>query len=250
MASILYSEILKLKRTLIIWLIPIGALIPSFMSFSIYTQQKEMYWIGTGWGPMLHTALVFMNYAGPCMFSIITGFIFAGEYMNSTVSFLFNMPIRRFRLFIGKLTAIFLVITATFLLSAILIMIFGFFLPHGNFSTVPFWSYLKTMFLVIVANFLLVPIAVLVAIVVKNRTIPSLLGIAYALFLLPSVCSRQNYLYPWCIPTMVASQSAKALGGYVDNFRGNLGYGCITLVLTFTLFLLFSLIYFEKSDVI
>jgi bacitracin transport system permease protein len=249
MGSIIFSEIQKLKRSLVIWLIPICAFFPAFLSFSIYLDQDKMSWIGTGWGPILHTALVFMNYDGPCIFSIITGYIFANEYRNNTINVIFTIPIKRFKLFIGKLTVILSIIASTFLLSALFILILGFFLPHENINITLVWSYLKVMLLVIAANFSLVPTAALVAVAARNSIVPTILGISYALLFIPSAFAKHNYLLPWCIPAITASQAGKSLNGYIDGFRGNLWNCFISLVLTFTLFLLLSIIYYNKSDV-
>lgn len=111
MITILQTELIKLRRTMIPWMIAGVIIIPIVFNF-IYVMLSD----NTGnttfnWS----TAFVFVNFLltiliAPIFYGSIASYIFSREYREGTVEAHFTYPYRRTSLFIGKMILIFLFI--------------------------------------------------------------------------------------------------------------------------------------------
>ena len=83
MLSILYSEIVKLKRSLVFIVIPLAAIITAILSGF---NAKDWH------SALINNAVFWSILMGPAIASLFTGYVFANEYLDKTINNLLAYP--------------------------------------------------------------------------------------------------------------------------------------------------------------
>lgn len=243
MLNILYSEIIKLKNTRILWLIPVGAFIPVLLLFINALNDKD--YQAQGWPYFLGHVLLSMSELAPPVFILFTGYIFAREYQDNTISCVFTYPIMRTGVLISKTVLLIPIIVAITFLAFISALCLGVFLVQGSLSWDVFVMYVRTFILMVIVHFALIPAAVTISIVSKNIVASTVAAIASFLLFVALSGTKYNVFYPWCIPALFATK----WGQYEKFWEMNTIYACITLSIIFIIPLIFNIFYYNKLNI-
>jgi len=249
MFNVIITEFLKLKHSKILWLIPIGAIVPVLMALLSLSQMYNSNDPSAHyWGMLLKTVLVFSNYFSSAILALITGFIFTREYQEITINVLFTYPISRLKFYISKLIVSLFLTTVLFTLSIIFTLISGIVFKYEMFISEFLVIFIKYSLFSILLNFLLVPIAAFVGIKSKTVLSTSALGIVYVMSMLFLNKPEYSVYIPCCIPSLIASLKGYVMGGFL-SFTGDLNKAYITLMISFTASVLIGLVYYKNTDV-
>lgn len=93
--KILYTELLKLKGSKVLWLIPIGAFFPSLLNLFVLLNQNAM-GLKMGWMDLFgNNVSMMVLMIGPTLLALLTGYIVSREFQENTINSLFTYPAKK-----------------------------------------------------------------------------------------------------------------------------------------------------------
>ncbi|MCY6369629.1 ABC transporter permease [Clostridium ganghwense] len=243
MFNILYTELLKLKRSKMLGLILIGAILPVLMNVLICKTNKNMSFQWDGY--LKNTIIITLLVMAVALFALVTGFIFSREYSEKTINNMFTYPVERAKLLGAKLVIMFIVILSTFLLTYVLSIASGFLFKHGPLTKECALKYLTLYLKESIMQFALVPIAAFLSLISKNVISSIGLGLSAA-FINLFVANSDKYIvvFPWSVP---AAFGVSNLGFNMEQLSYN--KGVISLTTIFIVSLIAMFVYAYRSDV-
>lgn len=238
--KILQTELTKLKRARVMWLVPVSALLPVLLSIAVLIVGGKMIF----WDSIFKNTINITNYmVAPPLFALLAGYLFAREYQDNTINSLFAYPYSRLKIMLVKMSIMIPIIGATWILNYIFVITLSLLFPHQPIDLSYFIEIFKIYLMLIPLHFTLVPIAVSFGIVARNSIAPMSLGIGAAICQLLIMNTQYNNVYPWSIPFIFAANRLKMMTNV------NYQTGVTTLLISFTIPLIFNLVYYNKSNV-
>lgn len=242
MLSIIYGEALKLKRSKMLWLIVLGALLPVVLNYFVARHQigdtKSVVWQQL----FQENLMLLVALMGPALFALFTGYIFAREYTERTINSFLTVPRSRVLLLLGKYVIMLPVIVATIALSFGLTLVSGFILRHELLTADALQDAGLRYLILIATQYALISVAATVSLFGKSY-IPAMgLGVFAVISELTIMQSKYIMYYPWSAP----------LNLVMENFSptfNNTALGVTVLAIAFFLPLLFNIAYYRRADV-
>lgn len=171
MLNILWTELLKLKRTNLLWLVIIGAITPALLNCLVEIEHLD-------WENFLQNNLIFYTLlTGSVMFALIGGYIVAREFIERTANQLFAYPYHRSLLMMGKFMVILLIILIMFLVNFFVVILSGMMIGEEPLSTEILWKYAGIYVWMFVLQALLIPMIMTAGMVGKSYVPPIVLGV-------------------------------------------------------------------------
>ena len=248
MFNLIYSEFLKLRRTHIIPLIVLGAiLIPFIQCFTIAAIcnacPDESLKMQTLKNSLMNINLIQIPAVNTLIISLVASFIFIKEFTNKTNNVIYSYHISRMKIFIAKYITIFILCSILYLINFIaivLVIYIGYGIEGLNRI---FIMQLEVNLSSLLLQIFEIPIVIFIASVSKNLIIPSVYSIisAFSGFLI-----FNSGIYMQLIPTMLPSIPVSRIlqGDPIDYIAV-----IITAVSTFVLFLFLCTWYWKKVDI-
>lgn len=241
MLNTIYIEFYKLKRSKVIFLAPVSAFLPALLALLTHlsggASAKDIQ-------NMYNLNSIMMNsLMSIVIFALFASYVFNREYTENTINTLFSCSISRTKFFFGKITVIFAFIILTNLFQFIFITLAACLL---SYSSITLGFLLKELLIILataVMQLALVPLDIFITLNSKS-IIPSIgfaIGVAVCNLITVNV-SSVNFLFPWVVPSSVSY--AMASGG-----KGNYGMGIASLMITFFVGVLISIIQYVHVDV-
>jgi len=241
LAGMVYTELLKLKRTILPWIVALGGILPACIALLMVSSENSK----VTWELLAVSSLNYMNMSALLLIAVFIGLIFAGEYNTNTISILFTYPVSRFRFYIGKLITILIVVIVIYLVLFISTLAFGIAgvknFPSGEFLV----KFFKFSLVVAVLNFVFVPVTVLACNLVKGVATSVVTGMCYVLVYMCFLGSDSGLYIPVCTPSMIISNS------FVSNSINATDSRSIILIagITFLISFLISAVNYSNSDI-
>ncbi len=244
MGNIFLCELIKLKRSKMLWLVLIGALLPVILNYMVALNQLESKPF-IKWDDMFQDNLFIMTVLmSPALFALFTGYIISREYQERTINSLFTVPRSRTQLLIGKYITMLTIMLLTLVLVYVLTLGSGFLLKHDALTFAVLWKYVQYYAIHLLLQFSLISAAVTVSLLGKSY-IPAMgLGVFAVISELTIMQSKYIMYYPWSASTGFMLYFSDRLNPETD-----VTVGIYTLVLVFVLPLLFNVWYYRKADV-
>ncbi|HEX3043953.1 MAG TPA: ABC transporter permease [Bacillota bacterium] len=251
MFSIFYTEMIKLKKTRIFWLVLFAALPACMMSLFALLPRITPEGISAGFDmqDMFYRQGMMLTIIGAPLFALMTGYIVAREYQERTINQLFSYPIPRVRFLVTKLLVVFLLIMITVILSFVFVVGATLLFKHQlNIATI--WLGLKMNLLICILSFGTIPVAAALSMVGKNVIPTTVLAVFVTAITLIGEAghSRSCILFPWLTPYWPVRRLAQ---GIANNSGPNpyAGPALVILAFTFIISLTFCIVYYIKADV-
>lgn len=250
MFNILYAEITKLKRSSLLWLIPLSALLTALLEYAALTYQLHhspdsiFSW---DW-------LVFTNFRyaslliSPILFSLFVGYLIALEFRVGTVNTLFTYSYRRVHFLIAKYLILVPVIFVILLLELLFTLGAGFLVNHPPLPIHAFWRYMEAFLWLTLMAYAFVPVYATVSMLGRSYLPNIVLGlIALICGVILVNAPEYGILFPWSAPILM-------LNRFIDSATGNdsnISYtkGILSLVFIFIVPFVFNLFYYSRMDV-
>lgn len=198
MIEIICTEFSKYKRTFISWAILGSAFLTALLGVFMASDSGN-----TGWNASMAYGIGWLNMLSLMLIAVLTGMVFAGEYMQSTARILFTYPIARWKFYAAKLAVLFcwtiLLYAAYFFFAIAAGMAFGAPAPDAQVLS----KALILIFTMTLCNFTLVPITALVSILVRGFGSFILAGAAYVAIYFSFIRSGIKILLPMTIPNVI-----------------------------------------------
>lgn len=240
MLNMIYSELLKLKKSYIISISLIcgvimsilmilgnllGGICMSFEKFACNIQQ--------------------MNFSvlNIILFALISAYVFSREFTDKTANILYAYPISRVKIFISKLITIYVLIFLVYFVQCISIYL-SYYITDGIIpSSTLLMVHIKANIISLLFQFLLIPIPILIANITKNIMIPIVYGI---LSFITVVFIGSSSPYASYIPLMAPQISAEYFYFPKDIIFNHI---IISSTLCFILFMPICIYEFTKKDI-
>ncbi|MNU70013.1 ABC-2 family transporter protein [compost metagenome] len=249
MSNLLYTEIIKLKRSPVAAIVLIFILLPLLLQIviclGVFSNGNSV-----GWSDIFATYefLVILLLAPPC-FAQIAGFIFTREYQESTINYILISPYSRLRIYTTKILLLFPIILCTLFLSYVLMVIAGIFLTQEQLSGAILYNHVRNLFIIAVWHFALCFIALVPAILLKNGYSSIIVGAgavaASIMIVLTNVPPKYSSFNPYYFPAYIVNELT-AGNGIPDWI---LWRGLLTTLITFMLCLGITLYSYTQSDI-
>ncbi|MGG6313660.1 ABC transporter permease [Paenibacillus macerans] len=248
MLNVFYAEMLKLKRTQLLWLTLFGGMLPVILS--IFGQSRNM-----NWNEFLINNSLFLNIMiAPMLLSLLAGFVVVREYGDNTINQLFVYPHHRVTILIGKMIVILLLSAAVFVLNYTLTLAAGSLMSEQPISEELFWKFTRTHAWMLAFQALLIPVTMTVGIIGKNFIPPVVLGIVAILINMMGMQGVEDR-----IDGRITFVSYIPFGSMIvhllDIMKANVSndiyriHALYPQAAVFLLFFLFNVFYYTKSEV-
>ncbi|GAA3413100.1 ABC transporter permease [Paenibacillus hodogayensis] len=248
MLNVFYAELLKLKRTRLLWLTIFGGSLPAILA--IFGQSKNM-----NWNELLINNSLFLNIMiAPMLLSLLAGFVVVREFGDNTINQLFVYPHHRVKILIGKMIVILLLSTAIFALNYVLIWAAGSVMSDQVIPEELFWRFTRAHVWMLALQALLIPATMTVGIMGKSFIPPVVLGIVAILINMMGLQGVEDH-----IGGRVTFVSFIPFGSMIvhllDIMKSNVDDGIFRIhalypqAAVFLLFFLFNMFYYAKSEV-
>lgn len=253
MFNIVYSEILKLKKSYLFTTAVIASVFLPTIAFSVslptdysgissvlrYTFIKD------------YRANIEVNcfcFLYTVLFSLIAGYIFSREFADKTDNVIYTYPISRTKIFIGKLVTLYIIIAfiylVQFLAMYLSLCIAWHELPSNNFIITD----MKVNVYSLLMQFILMPIPILIGNITKNIIFPVVYGVLGALSCMCAIAVGSMYsaIYMQFFPLMlpVIPMYYFHAGDPIDFILTT-----ISAVLTFGGFMFLSVYHYNNMEV-
>ncbi len=199
--SVLYTELRKYKRSFI----PLMAVIAGFLTASTAILIAAAPSSKLSWDVIAVTGLNCLNPLSLLLVAVFSGYAFAYEYADGSISTLFTYPIPRLFIYMAKLVII--LILTIFLYFAFFLS--SMFLGVLNIGKLPdlelFAKFFKVTAIVCCVNFILVPVTVLITNLIKAAGTYILTGIGYFIVYIIFINTKYSLFLPTCIPDKLVS---------------------------------------------
>ncbi|MFJ8357014.1 ABC transporter permease [Bacillus paramycoides] len=244
MVNLLYTELLKLKRSNMFLISIIGAGVAPFLvvvASYIHIKTKQptptilFHQLFTEVN--LYTTLVI----GFPLYGVVVAYLFTREYTEDTLKHLLTIPVSRISFIISKFIILFLWIIMLTLVAWALTLLLGLLGNFSGFSTALLWgSLLKFLTCGGLLCLLSSPI-VLLTLVMKTYVPPIILTIIITMTNLMLVNSKHKDLFPWTATLDIANNELQPT--YPPE------YSYLIIAATTILSFIATLFYFKRVDI-
>lgn len=239
MLSILYSEMVKLKRSLVFIVIPLAAIITAILS-SFNAKDWHI--------ALINNAVFWSILMGPAISSLFTGYVFASEYLDKTINNLLAYPYAAYKFFIGKMFAVFSLIATSITVSFLFTLIFCLVTNVPGLHMDMVVKYILFYVILISMEFAFVPIAAFLTILSKNYILSTGFGVTTALIGGVLASFKLGHLFPSTAATLTLHSIAGKFGFSESSLQIPIP-SVISLVIYFVVPLIVGVFYFQKMDV-
>ncbi|WP_158702658.1 ABC transporter permease [Paenibacillus faecalis] len=249
MSNLLFTEMTKLKRSPVAAVLSIFILLPLILqiviSLGIFSSGKSVGWFDIF---ATHEFLINLLLAPPC-FAQIAGFIFAREYQENTVNYIFISPYSRLRIYLTKILLLFPIILISLFLSYVLVGIAGLLLTQEQLTGATLLIHLQNLVIIAIWQFALCFIALVPAVLLKNSYSSIIVGAggvaASIMTVLTSVPPQYSAFNPYYFPSYIVSQLT--VGNGIPDWI--LWRGLLTMLIIFIVCLYTTLYSYTQSDI-
>lgn len=203
MANLIYAEILKIKRSKLVFLSILGTLATPFMLFieALQTHFEHPDMVFTLWNIYDNGLLYVMLLMNMMVYITIAAYIFSREYKERTYKTILTIPVSREKLLIGKFIVLLiwtvLLAVSTWLGTLIFSGIYGLIFGLGGFTFKVVMEWFFTYQAGSLLMFFTVTPFVYVAVKTKGIVVP-MIGSAVIVMGSAALCNQKvGALYPW-----------------------------------------------------
>ncbi|PEB54353.1 hypothetical protein CON65_03545 [Bacillus pseudomycoides] len=246
--NVVYTELLKLKRSIILWILPIATIVPIILSLVPLYHMKS-----TNEGDEFNLLVMFIQgdlaflnlIIGVPLFTLITSYVFSIEYQQRTINNLFTYSYSRLHFLFGKMTVIFILITAVILSSFFISLIVAVGVLSIPIDYNIIIKYLIVYSCMILMQFALVPFYALLSIWKKNIIFPMFISIILTVIAGLIMEYDIAMLFPWSTPSRVTF----GMTNYYNYASVRYDLSISSLTFLFFVSLILNIKYYNNSDV-
>lgn len=241
--NLIYTEMLKFKRSQMFLISCIGAATAPFVCFIAFINMKSqkpdvpILFQEVFYQVNLYTVLLI----GVPLYGIITAYIYNREYVENTLKNILTIPVSRIKFFLGKFILLFIWIVILTLISWLLTLVFGLIGGFEGLTTDVLLDSLIQFFTGGILLYLLSTPVIFISIILKNYVSTIVLTLVITMINVLIVKSDYVVLYPWtAIHTIITND-------FVPKYLPIYSY--ISVLLISIIGLIASILYFKNEDI-
>lgn len=196
MFNLVYSEILKLKKSkTILFIILISIFFPVLGCLITPFNTEEQTWLTYAGGAEDWT----FRFVGIIAFILLSSHIFIREYSYDTVKLMYSYPVSKISIFISKLLTIYIIIALIYILHFTIVFGGGLLVIHKPLTEKFLLSHATAYIISMILEFSVVPLIIFLINILKNTTASIFIAVV-TLFL--NFCMYQTKWYS-CWPLLL-----------------------------------------------
>jgi bacitracin transport system permease protein len=243
LANLLYTELLKFKRSEMFFISLLGAAaapILSFVGFLFINERNPL-------DPILfadaftQTNFYIVGLIGLLLYGVITSYLFSREYTENSLKSLLAIPVSRVDYIISKLLVLFIWISILSLEAWILTFLLGLIGQFEGLSAAILVSSFKEYMLGGSLLFLLSTPIIFVTLLIKNYVPTVVFTIAIAMVNILIVNTEYRSIFPWSAALVIT------LNRFPPEYPPEVA--TISIILTSLIGLVAALVYFMRADI-
>ncbi|MED4455727.1 ABC transporter permease [Metabacillus fastidiosus] len=244
MVNLLFTELLKLKRSKMFLISILGAMVAPFMvvvASYIYIKTKNPVQLITFVELFSEANLYTVLVIGVPLYGVITAYLFSREYLEDTLKNILTIPVSRISFIISKLMVLFMWIILLTFVAWGLILLLG---VLGQFEGLSLLLIAKSFGNFMTGGILLFILStpiVLVAVVMKNYVPTIIVTIVITLINVMSGSSEHRGLFPWAAAGDIANETLPS------TYPDEISY--IAIFTTSIIGFIATIVYFKKVDI-
>jgi bacitracin transport system permease protein len=240
MINILYSELLKLKKSYFLLIILAGGLALPLLLFSGWLVQGQT----VAWERYTSNSEIMMFIMlCPILFSLVSAYVFSREFTDKTANILYSYPVHKIEIFIGKLLVIFMVIAIIYIIHFAALFGGGLLLKHEPLTKEILLAHGKVHLYSMIFHFALIPIGVFIASLCRNIILPIVCGTLVSLTNMFLLSGNKFKYSPFMMPFMPLGNYMKKLKYFVDTQT------ILMAVAVFVVGFIACSVYYLKTDI-
>jgi hypothetical protein len=209
----LYAEILKLKRSLALWLAALAPLVVVIIQFFLVLQRGDRLLTGTEdpWLWLGRQTMIFWSFLMlPLFITLETGLVAGLEHAGDNWKHLFALPVPRTSFYVAKLSSGLVLVGLSQLMLSTYIVLAGVLLkalnPGLEFGAVPVGDILRYAAVSYLSCWLLIVLHTYVALRWKNFVVAMGFGIVMTVAGFLILNSTYANYYPWALPGLILNK--------------------------------------------
>jgi len=242
LGNLIYTELIKMKRSKMFLISLLGALVSPVLTFFMLigynNQNPDTILSFKSFFSQTHLFIVFI--IGNMLFALITTYIFNREFEEDTLKNLLTIPVGRIKLIISKLVVLFGWIQIILIFAFISVFILGSIAGFEGINMSMIVNYIQKYIFTGLLLYLLIPSIILITILFKNYVPP----LAFSIFVTMGVVifGQSKYLafYPWGIPVLMTVDGQSIVYPII--------YSWLIIGGLFVISLLINFIHFKNKD--
>ncbi|PGZ98309.1 bacitracin ABC transporter permease [Bacillus pseudomycoides] len=244
MVNLLYTELLKLKRSNMFLISIIGAAVAPFMIVSAFYIEKKTKPSApaAGLDDLFYNANMYtILLMGVLLYGVVTSYLFNREYAEDTLKSLLTIPVSRFNFIISKFILLFIWIMMLTIVTWGLTLLLGLL---GGFPGLSGPLLLQSLLKFLLSGgflFILSPPIVLLTLVMKTYVPPIIFTIVITMVNLMITNSEHKDLFPWTATLDIVNNELQPT--YPPE------YSYIVIAATAMIGFITTIFYFKKVDI-
>ncbi len=222
MFNLVYSEILKLKKSKTIAFVILSSIFFPVFWFLItpFNCQKQTWVIYTS-----NSEDIMFMIVAIIVFMLLASYIFIREYSEDTVKLLYSYPVSQIAIFISKILTIYIIIALIYLLHFIIVFGSGLLVIHEPLTKEIFLSHAFAYITSMILEFSLIPLMIFIIKIFKNTTATAFAAVIILVSNFYVYETAQYRYWPFILPYIPIMKVGKAI-----NLMATAGLGITTVV--------------------
>lgn len=244
MVDLVYTELLKLKRSRMFLLSILGAAVAPFMvvcATYVHIKTKEPTLVVLFDELLYKTNLYTVLLIGVPLYGVVTAYLFTREYTEDTLKNLLTIPVSRTGILLSKMLLLFMWIMLLTLEAWGLTLLLGLLGQFNGLSTSLLLESCKEFMMAGAFLFILSTPIIFTAIALQNYVPTIILSISITLINVMSSNSEYKGLLPWTAAFDIANE--ELLPAYPAE------YSYFAIIVTAVSGLIATIVYFRKADI-
>jgi bacitracin transport system permease protein len=240
LVNLLFTEILKLKRSTMFLISIIGAAVAPFMvvvATYIQNPSPPVLFDELFYQTNLYTVLII----GIPLYGVVTAYLFNREYLEDTLKNLLTIPVSRISFIMSKLLLLFIWIMVLTFVAWSLTLVLGWLAQFDGLSSSLIVESIKQFSIGGALIFILSTPIILIALVMKNYVPPIVFTIVVTMLNVMGGTSEHRDLFPWAAAGDIAN------GTLLPTYPPEYSY--IGIAATSIIGFVAMIVYFSKVDV-
>lgn len=238
MVSLLFTELLKLKRSSMFLISILGATVAPFVVVvATYVNEPSTLFKELFYNVNLYTVLII----GVPLYGVVTSYLFNREYMENTLKNILTIPVARISFIISKMLLLFMWIMMLTVVAWGITLVLGLLTQFDGLSTSLLIESLKQFSVGGVLLFILSTPIILVTLVMKNYVPTIIFTVVITLINVMGGNSEHRALFPWAAAGDIANNTL--LPTYPAE------YSYIGITATALIAFIAIIAYFKKVDI-
>lgn len=240
MVNILYSEMLKLKKSYFLLIILAGGLaLPLLLFLGWLVQGQTVVWNGY----TANSEIMMFIMLCPILFSLVSAYVFSREFTDKTANILYSYPAHKIKIFQGKLLVIFMVIAIIYIIHFVALFGTGLILNHEPLTKEILLAHGKIHLYSMIFHFALIPISIFIASLCRNIILPIICATLVTLTNMFLLSGNKFKYSPFMMPFM-------PLANYTDKLKYFVTTQTIFMaVVVFMVGFITCSLYYLKTDI-